>query len=223
MQKLAPPTGLRLTDPETGRESTSLRVTFDLVADATSYELSLDAVPWPTPAMPGDWIGPLQPNTVYSMFIVARANGFDDSDPSAPVAVLTRPPTPSTLSRAPIDLSGWGIVLDWDESCDWNGAAHAFVLLRRSDDGKSPTLITRADLTHRHIDTHYPLSGEKVYDSLVATTSPLDGRDNLSRVGPSVSARGPIQAVAAGTTNQPLAASQQKSERMTRALLGLRH
>jgi len=223
MPKLDVPTGVGLTDPEAGRDSDGLRITFDLVADATSYELTLDGVPWPTPVMPSDWIAPLPANTAHAMSIVARANGFDDSDPSAPVAALTRPPTPSSLRRVPIDLNGWGIVLEWDEPDGWNNAALAWVLLRRSDDAKPPATIAKASLGHRYIDTRYPLGGEKVYDTLIAAPNPLGGPDNLSRAGTSVSARGPIQVGAIGTANQPLAASQQRSERLARALLGLRH
>src|SRR5688572_14953780 len=141
MAKLATPADVKLCDEELGREPTRLCITFSLVPDATTYVAWVDGTEWPTPVQPGSWIDPLKENTAYVLQVQARASGFDDSDLSAPFSAATRPPKPGAPARLPIDLQGWGIVLEWSEPGGWNNAASASVRLYRRDGTAAQILI----------------------------------------------------------------------------------
>ena len=86
-----------ITDEPSSRGPQTFRLTWDSVASATAYQLSVDGLPSAWQVSPGDEIPPsgqtLQPNTLY--VITVRAIGAGGlSFPSPSRSVYTRPATP---------------------------------------------------------------------------------------------------------------------------------
>ncbi|WP_428305435.1 hypothetical protein [Lacipirellula sp.] len=145
---------------------------------------------------------PARPNVGYVVAIRARddaVGGVSEwSDNSAPL--VTRPPHPASPSRAPYDLTGWGIVLKWSLTDAFNGGTSAFIRLFRDMDSETNKKLLDGQFDSngqpipgglkesRFVDSKQRMSAVKTYRMQLivppaATPAPIPDEDGTNPTG----------------------------------------
>lgn len=152
------PENLRLfgrddAEREQSRKADRLRLEFDDVPTALSYELEVNGSS--IPFANREWIQVGLANTRYDLRVRALdQNGY--SDWSTYFSTVTRPPKPNPPSRVPYDLLGWGIGFEWTLVDNFPGSENASLsLLRTQDDENAEILVANAPQRSEYVDTDY--------------------------------------------------------------------
>ena len=213
MQIPAPPSNLRLfgnTEVEHGRsrESHQIRIDFDRVTGADTYQARLNSG-LPVEVQPGNLVAAPGPNQRCD--IEVRTIIQDQvSVWSEPLITVTRPPVPEEPVRAPFDLSSFGIVIDWRYDYVFPGYRQTLLQLYRTQEGSADELIAdELARQGRYVDTTYPANVEKLYRLVAVTTRDAVPDDlltapNPSFVGTATTARGPHSALLPGRIERTL-------------------
>lgn len=187
--------GQDAAERELSRGSDYLRLTWDLVAGATDYELRVDGGPEQS-APPGTTVAGFQPNSLHA-FDVRAVDGTGSSPWSPVFEMVTRPPTPAAPLQDEAAPTLWGVSLLWSASGSFPGGGVAAIEVWRRWNGTEAVVASGAPLASIKLDEDDPKMMPKQYwlrivvPTAAVPGNPLPG-DNVSFSSPELSARGPI-------------------------------
>lgn len=185
---------------ELSRGPFGIRIDFDPAPAADSHAVIVNNAVIPGAFHQGDTVAVGTTNTLAEIIVRALKVGEAPRD-SDPFTTVTRAPSPVAAQFVPLELSEFGIVLEWSNATGFPGGPQSTVTLFRDGQEVADSL----QLTTRFIDTRYQLGSPHTYILRIvipaaAVPSNILGGPNESFESTPMTVTGPVRRMTARQT-----------------------